>query len=105
VSELLTTPELVREVAKEPAKRWFNWWRAEVYHISLMLDESGRETGEEAARNVGDVWRSMASFASKADAEARALYILRDADHEAISFDVPPLLTFLGAFPEGERPE
>lgn len=94
-----------REKAREPAKRWRNWWRANIRQFSLVLDANGRETGEEQLREAGEEWCSVAIFQSKDEAERRALEIQLDAADEATAFDCAPLLTYLGAFSEGERPE
>lgn len=99
-TKTLTRDELITK----PPKRWRNWWRADVRQISQVLDASGRETGDEQIREAGEIWVSLACFDTKLEAEVRAREILLDAADEATVFDCPPLLAYLGAYPEGEQP-
>lgn len=89
MSKLLTTPELVREVAKEPSKAWRNWWRAPHDGLSTCPQGIVRE------HKAGDVFCGSGVYPSKEIAEAVALE--RQQQH-------PPYYE-LGAFPEGERPK
>jgi hypothetical protein len=105
VSNLIEREPSAENIPKtEPPKRWRNWWRANVDQHSEALDVNGRETGEVSYRCAGDVWCSIALFFSQAQAEERAREILLHAADEAVVFDTVPILTYLGAYPEGDRP-
>lgn len=85
MSDLLTTPELIRETVKEPAKRWNNRWRAS--------ETSTYENGDRHAE--GDVfWSVRGPFVSKDIAESVAH---RSRDEQIAAGFLPD--EYLGAFP------
>lgn len=87
MSDLLTTPELKQEAAREPAKRWRNWWRAHTDAIDFRLGAL-----PPTPRKIGDVWAGHRLFPSRDTAETAAQRCGQ------------LFFTYLGAFPEGERP-
>lgn len=90
MSDLLTTPELVREVAKEPSKRWRNWWLTHV-PATLVCRVCGAKDGVEP----GTIYDSHCrTYPSQDAAETHAAEIA-EPDEERL---------YIGAFPEGERP-
>lgn len=94
-----------KKPAVEPTTGWRNWWRANVTQFSQVLDVNGRETGDEQIREAGEQWCSVAIFASKSQAEERALEILHHAADESTVFNCEPILTYLGAYPDGAGPK
>lgn len=89
MTDLLTTPELVRETVKEPAKRWRNWYRA----LAGFLDPGGFV-------EEGEVYHGTRLWPSKDAAETRALEEASDLRFATANGDAQ----YLGAYPEGERP-
>jgi hypothetical protein len=87
--DLLTDNDLKTERATEPPKRWVNWWRAEERAYDPTTGDTF-EPGEEYADE--NVWPS------KDTAETDAAAALR------LPRDVYMLVTYLGAFPDGETP-
>lgn len=86
--DLLQDTDLAREPVKEPAKRWFNWWRANEPLICIGA------RGTKLALRKGDEIEE-GPFASKDIAESAA----ERAEHEK-----PSAVSYMGAYPEGERP-
>ena len=77
-----------RETLREPSKRWLNWWD---YEVRTRCRHCGLPRGPGLAP-------TCAVFPSKDTAESRAaLTVERNG----------PLAgwTYVGAYPEGERPE
>ncbi|HVK81964.1 MAG TPA: hypothetical protein VM915_15290 [Verrucomicrobiae bacterium] len=89
---LLTTPELVRETVKEPARAWTNLWKAV---LPVMCGRCGsRSEGGEVYIDCCEAWPSydMAETAALAAlAQERAIW--GDNANE-----------YLGPVPEGARP-
>jgi len=89
-----------REEAREPAKRWRNWWR---FNISALSFDGG------TVYERGKSYAGPMAFPSREVAEQRALDKLarssvtrrRTGRKERFAEHVE----YLGAFPEGERPE
>ena len=77
-----------REVAREPAKRWRNWWRAHVHTSTQCI-----HCGAWRQFNPGDTYaQHCRAHPSKDVAESVAASLWH------------PRRTYLGAYPEGERP-
>jgi hypothetical protein len=90
MTDLLTTPELAREPVKEPAKRWFNWW----------FSHGQSDNGPWRCGDQSNPQHDPTPYPSKDAAETVA-----NAQFEKMRVDQGPwLLTYLGAYPEGERP-
>jgi hypothetical protein len=91
MSDLLTTPELVSEPVKEPAKRWFNWWR----HLCRYRTPEGLEYP------VGDHPGHLI-FPSKDIAESHAQATYERFRKRGDGLHLRHV--FIGAYPVGERP-
>lgn len=90
MTDLLTTPELVSETVKEPAKRWRNWWCSSGRPTVCLICDARRRPAP------GEVFADHCrTFPSKDAAETRA--------NEIIQIDTK-VSAYLGAYPEGERP-
>jgi hypothetical protein len=87
---LLTDRDLApeREIAKEPAKRWRNWFRASILPCLMPCADCGRNGWFE----IGETFTiCCVTWPSKDTAETWA--------HEHNRFS-----QYLGAYPDGERP-
>lgn len=96
-------PELARETAKEPAKRWRNWWRAHYGGVpSIRVD------GDIVPD--GGVFSDPGGHPSKEVAEQFALDCLDDITRQLSRphwwsfWRAKPRFDYLRALPEGERP-
>mgnify|MGYP000272855391 CR=1 FL=1 len=81
-----------RETAKEPPKRWRNWYRFYALpHLGLP----------EEIRHGKGLWPS------KQVAEQKALdqIAINAPEYRALGFEPEDCEEYLGAFPEGERPQ
>ncbi len=92
MSDLLTTPELVREVAKEPPKRWRNWWHAPCDGVGECVF-----TGKLTAWRAGEAYPGFRVYPSRDAAETSAKEIVSGRYGG-------PIANYIGAYPEGERP-
>lgn len=93
MSDLLIDLDLKTERVSEPPKRWRNWW------FSHGAGDEGpwREGCDDQSNPQAD----PTIYPSKDAAEAVA-------DHQVEQMGAaqgPSLLTYLGAYPEGERPK
>lgn len=90
MSPVLDEIAAAKEPVKEPAKRWRNWWRTSKLIISVCPDcKAGRMLGP------GEDFPSHCiTYTSKVSAE---IGTKRERDGR-------PHMTWLGAYPEGERP-
>lgn len=90
MSELLTTPEIVRNPAKEPAKRWRSRWRA--LYRKLACPDCGA-----SAQQAGDIYDSCCG------GDAPSYEVAKEWAREQIEDDIAecgfPHDEWLGAFP------
>lgn len=93
MSDLLTDVDLKTERALEPPKRWLNWWRIQVTVLGECVkcaQEDWRFAGQEYSDCACD-----GGYPSVDVAETEAAQVLSEY----------PFVEWLGAYPEGERPE
>lgn len=86
----LLPEEQVKPERVKPAKVWRNWW--------IAPDDGEDQDGNPIAK--GERFKGDETYPSKEIAEQRAF----DGDTRD-SFTGLDVLTYLGAFPDGERPE
>lgn len=96
MSDLKPDAELVRETAKEPAKRWRNWWR--LYPPAWAMCDTCFAMHNTPSIAVFDYNGCCEVWPSKDIAESRADRVEYTEGCE------PHMVEYLGAFPEGERP-
>lgn len=86
MSDLLHDLRTEREPVKEPARGWRNWWRCERDGARIRM-----RGGQVRNLNAGYVWRGK-------------LYPSRDIAETVAAENKAVCVTWLGAYPEGERP-
>lgn len=89
-TDLTLLPRAEEDTKEEPPKKWFNWWR----------NHGSEWTSREGWRHPRGVYRGFREWPSKDTAESSAARWFTIAQEPRIS-----LSEYLGAFPEGERPD
>lgn len=96
MSDLLTADDLKTARATKEPDRWRNWWRAPFHTYTVCL-----VTHVSTPRAPGDVFGSLMTQPTKAEAERHAHRAIRESERE----NGPGLaLEYLGAFPAEESP-